>query len=52
MNTRWHEEDVAGRVFEQIERKIIKGRVISISAIADAEDPWRLNQQRRSKAIF
>src|SRR5262245_4926815 len=39
MNTRWHEEDVAGRVLEQIERKVIKGRVISISAIADAEDP-------------
>jgi len=39
MNTRWHEEDVAGRVLQQIERKVIKGRVISISAVADAEDP-------------
>ena len=39
MNTRWHEEDVAGRVLEQIERKEIKGRVISISAIAEANDP-------------
>jgi hypothetical protein len=39
MNTRWHEEDVAGRVLEQIERKQIKGRVISILAIAEADDP-------------
>jgi hypothetical protein len=39
MNTRWHEEDVAGRVLEQIERKEIKGRIISIQAIAEADDP-------------
>jgi hypothetical protein len=39
MNTRWHEEDIAGRVLEQIERKEIKGRVISIPAIAEADDP-------------
>src|SRR5262245_33599776 len=39
MNTRWHEEDVAGRVLEQIERKDIKGRVISIPAIAEENDP-------------
>jgi hypothetical protein len=39
MNTRWHEEDVAGRVLEQIERKEIRGRVISIPAIAEADDP-------------
>ena len=38
MNTRWHEEDVAGRVLEQIEQKEIKGRVISIPAIAEEED--------------
>ena len=38
MNTRWHEEDVAGRVLEQIERKEIKGRVISIPAIAETND--------------
>ena len=38
MNTRWHEEDVAGRVLEQIERKEIKGRVISIPAIAEETD--------------
>ena len=41
MNTRWHEEDVAGRVLEQIERKEIKGRVISIPAIAEANDAAR-----------
>jgi hypothetical protein len=39
MNTRCHEEDVAGRVLEQIERKEIRGRVISIPAIAEANDP-------------
>jgi hypothetical protein len=39
MNTRWHEEDVAGRVLEQIDRKLIKGRVISIPAIAEENDP-------------
>jgi len=38
MNTRWHEEDVAGRVLEQIEKGIIKGRVISIPAIAELGD--------------
>jgi predicted phage terminase large subunit-like protein len=39
MNTRWHEEDIAGRVLEQIDRKEVKGRVISIPAIAEANDP-------------
>ena len=39
MNTRWHEEDVAGRVLEQIDRNEIKGRVISIPAIAEENDP-------------
>ena len=39
MNTRWHEEDVAGRVLQQIERNEIRGRVISIPAIAEADDP-------------
>jgi hypothetical protein len=38
MNTRWHEEDVAGRVLQQIERGEISGRVISIPAIAEAND--------------
>src|SRR5262245_26638890 len=39
MNTRWHEEDVAGRVLEQTERGETRGRVISIPAIAEADDP-------------
>jgi predicted phage terminase large subunit-like protein len=39
MNTRWHEEDVAGRVLQQIENKEIKGHVISIPAIAEENDP-------------
>jgi hypothetical protein len=39
MNTRWHEEDVAGRVLGQIERNEIRGRVISIPAIAEENDP-------------
>jgi predicted phage terminase large subunit-like protein len=38
MNTRWHEEDVAGRVLEQIDRGIVRGRVISIRAIAEDDD--------------
>lgn len=38
MNTRWHEEDVAGRVLEQIQQGRVKGRVISIPAIAEEDD--------------
>lgn len=38
MSTRWHEEDVAGRILEQITKGIIKGRVISIPAVAEADD--------------
>jgi predicted phage terminase large subunit-like protein len=38
INTRWHEEDVAGRVLDQINRGIVKGRVISIPAIAEEND--------------
>jgi hypothetical protein len=38
MNTRWHEDDVAGRVLDQIERGIVRGRVISIPAIAETHD--------------
>lgn len=38
MNTRWHEEDVAGRVLDQIQRGVIRGRVIVIPAIAEAND--------------
>jgi predicted phage terminase large subunit-like protein len=40
MNTRWHEDDVAGRVLQQIEKGIVRGRVICIPAIAeDKSDP-------------
>jgi predicted phage terminase large subunit-like protein len=39
MNTRWHEEDVAGHVLDQIRRGEIRGRVISIPAIAEEDDP-------------
>jgi predicted phage terminase large subunit-like protein len=38
MNTRWHEEDVAGRVLAQIRRGEIRGRVVSIPAIAEDND--------------
>ena len=38
MNTRWHEEDVAGRVLEQIDKGIVRGRVISLPAIAHEND--------------
>lgn len=38
MNTRWHEDDVAGRVLQQIEGGKVRGRVISIPAIAEAGD--------------
>lgn len=34
MHTRWHEEDIAGRVLEQIDKGILKARVVSIPAIA------------------
>lgn len=39
MNTRWHEEDVAGRVIEQINKGIIRGRIITIPAVAEGVDP-------------
>lgn len=38
MNTRWHEEDVAGHVLEQITKGIVRGKVISIPAVAEADD--------------
>ena len=38
MNTRWHAEDVAGRVLDQIDSGVVRGRVISIPAIAGADD--------------
>lgn len=38
MNTRWHEEDVAGRVLEQIKRGEVKGRIVTIPAVAEVGD--------------
>jgi hypothetical protein len=39
MNTRWHEEDIAGREIERIKKGIVRGRVIDISAKAEWDDP-------------
>jgi predicted phage terminase large subunit-like protein len=39
ISTRWHEDDVAGRVLDQINRGIVKGRIISIPAVAEENDP-------------
>ena len=53
MNTRWHEEDVAGRVMAQIESGAVKGRVISIPAIAETND--RLGRRpccRNRRTVF
>lgn len=38
MHTRWHMEDIAGRVLEQVDKGIIKARVLSIPAIATGDD--------------
>lgn len=38
MNTRWHEEDVAGKVLEQIRDGVVNGRVVSIPAVAGEGD--------------
>lgn len=38
MNTRWHEEDVAGRVIEQIKAGAVRGKIIDIRAIAEEDD--------------
>ena len=38
MNTRWHEEDIAGRVLEQINTGVVRGRVVTIPAIAEEHD--------------
>lgn len=40
-NTRWHEEDVAGHVLQQIESGQVRGRVISIAAEAEEGDILR-----------
>lgn len=37
-NTRWHEGDVAGRVLEQIEAGAVRGRVVSLPALAEEND--------------
>ena len=39
MSTRWHMGDVAGRVLDQIEAKVLKGRVVTLRAVAEADDP-------------
>lgn len=38
MNTRWHEEDIAGYVIGQIARGEVRGKVIDIKAIAEQND--------------
>lgn len=38
MNTRWHEEDVAGREVTRIQSGLVRGRIIDIPAVADAHD--------------
>jgi len=38
MNTRWHEEDVAGREIARIKAGTVKGRIIDIPAVADPGD--------------
>ncbi len=38
INTRWHEEDVAGLVLEQIKSEQVRGRVVEIRAVAETGD--------------
>jgi predicted phage terminase large subunit-like protein len=38
MNTRWHEEDVAGREISRIKAGTVRGRIIDIPAVADDDD--------------
>lgn len=38
MHTRWHEEDIAGRVLQQVQSGMVRGRVVSIPAIAEEDD--------------
>jgi predicted phage terminase large subunit-like protein len=38
MNTRWHEEDVAGREIARIKAGIVKGKIIDIPAVAEVGD--------------
>ena len=39
INTRWHQDDVAGKLVEQIEAGQVRGKVIDIRAIAEDGDP-------------
>lgn len=39
MHTRWHEEDIAGRVLQQIDKGILKARVLCLPAVATDGDP-------------
>lgn len=39
MNTRWHDDDVAGQVEKQIAEGVVSGRIIKITAIALEDDP-------------
>lgn len=40
MHTRWHEEDIAGRVLGQIKKGLLNARVLCIPAVAtDKDDP-------------
>jgi predicted phage terminase large subunit-like protein len=39
MNTRWHEDDVAGRILKQIDAGVVRGRSITLRAIAEDDDP-------------
>lgn len=38
MHTRWHMEDIAGHVLEQVDKGVIKARVLCIPAIATSDD--------------
>lgn len=38
MNTRWHEEDVAGREIDRIRTGVVRGKIIDIPAVADEDD--------------
>lgn len=38
MHTRWHMEDIAGKVLEQVKSGIIKAKILNIPAIAEGND--------------
>lgn len=39
MHTRWHEDDLAGRILERAEQGFYRAKVLSLPAIAGADDP-------------